>query len=85
MALLGEHDSNSGDTELLVYAMSLVNKVLNGIPDIDTYYDQVDALEEQGMATIIQRLVRKFKNRFFLSVCNLRYQRDTWDIFSKFL
>jgi hypothetical protein len=55
MVLLGEHDSNSGDTELLVYAMSLVNKVLNGIPDIDTYYNQVDALEQQGMASIIQR------------------------------
>lgn len=53
MNLLHEHDS--GDTELLVYAMSLVNKVLNGIPDIDTYYDQVDALEEQGMAALIQK------------------------------
>lgn len=35
--------------------------VLNAIPDIDTYYDQVDALEEQGMATIIQRSVTKQK------------------------
>ena len=54
MNLLKEHES-SGDTELLVYAMTLVNKVLNGIPDIDTYYDQVDALEEQGMANLIQK------------------------------
>jgi len=53
MNLLREYDA--GDTELLVYAMTLVNKVLNGIPDIDTYYDQVDALEEQGMATLIQK------------------------------
>jgi len=53
MNLLHEHDS--GATELIVYAMSLVNKVLNGIPDIDTYYDQVDALEEQGMAALIQK------------------------------
>lgn len=55
MNLLREQDSNSGDTELTVYAMTLVNKVLNAIPDIDMYYDQVDALEEQGMANIIQR------------------------------
>ena len=53
MSLLREHDS--GDTELLVYAMTLVNKVLNGIPDIDTYYDQVDALEEQGIANLIHK------------------------------
>ncbi|CAG7837287.1 unnamed protein product [Allacma fusca] len=57
MSLLRDHDS--GDTELLVYAMTLVNKVLNGIPDIDTYYDQVDALEEQGMATLIQKYMGK--------------------------
>lgn len=55
MNLIREHDSNSGDTELLIYAMTLVNKVLNGIPDLDVYYDQIDALEEQGMATIIQK------------------------------
>ena len=54
MSLLRD-SGDSGDTELLVYAMTLVNKVLNGITDIDTYYDQVDALEEQGMATTIQR------------------------------
>ncbi|ODM91372.1 FH1/FH2 domain-containing protein 3 [Orchesella cincta] len=55
MNLLRDHDSNSGDSELLIYAMTLVNKVLNGIPELDTYYDQIDALEEQGMATIIQK------------------------------
>lgn len=55
MNLLRDHDSNSGDSELLIYAMTLVNKVLNGIPDLDSYYDQIDALEEQGMATIIQK------------------------------
>ncbi|XP_035702235.1 uncharacterized protein LOC110852042 isoform X2 [Folsomia candida] len=59
MNLLREQDSNSGDSELGTYAMTLVNKVLNAIPDIDTYYDQVDALEEQGMATIIQSYMGK--------------------------
>lgn len=48
-------DFDSADTELLIYATTLINKVLNGIPDQDTYYDQTDALEEQGIETIIQR------------------------------
>jgi len=48
-------DYDSADTELLVFAMTLLNKTLNSVPDQDTYYDQVDLLEEQGMAAIIQR------------------------------
>lgn len=52
-------DFDSADTELLIYAMTLINKVLNGIPDQDTYYDQTDALEEQGIETIIQRYMAK--------------------------
>lgn len=48
-------DFDSADTELLIYATTLINKVLNGIPDQDTYYDQTDALEEQGIENIIQR------------------------------
>lgn len=52
-------DFNSADTELLIYAMTLVNKCLNGIPDQDTYYDQTDALEEQGIEGIIQRYMSK--------------------------
>jgi hypothetical protein len=48
-------DFDAADTELLIYAMTLVNKTLNGIPDQDTYYDQVDALEEQGIEGTIQR------------------------------
>ncbi|XP_050526357.1 FH1/FH2 domain-containing protein 3 isoform X2 [Daktulosphaira vitifoliae] len=47
------------DTELLVYAMTLINKTLNGIPDQDTYYDQVDAIEEQGMEQVIQKYMSK--------------------------
>lgn len=33
-------DFDSADTELLIYATTLINKVLNGVPDQDTYYDQ---------------------------------------------
>lgn len=53
MKLLKDYDA--ADTELLIYAMTLANKTLNGIPDQDTYYDQVDALEEQGIEGTIQR------------------------------
>ncbi|XP_060519633.1 FH1/FH2 domain-containing protein 3 isoform X2 [Cylas formicarius] len=52
-------DFDSADTELLIYATTLINKVLSGVPDQDTYYDQVDALEEQGMEAIIQRYMSK--------------------------
>jgi len=48
-------DYDAADTELLIYAVTLVNKTLNGIPDQDTYYDQVDSLEEQGIEGTIQR------------------------------
>ncbi|TDH11934.1 hypothetical protein EPR50_G00065980 [Perca flavescens] len=43
------------DTELLVYAMTLVNKTLAGLPDQDSYYDMVDCLEEQGIEAVAQR------------------------------
>ncbi|CAB0028178.1 unnamed protein product [Trichogramma brassicae] len=57
MKLLTDYDA--ADTELLIYAMTLINKCLNGIPDQDTYYDQVDCLEEQGIEAIIQRYMGK--------------------------
>ncbi|XP_045465037.1 FH1/FH2 domain-containing protein 3 isoform X2 [Harmonia axyridis] len=52
-------DFDSADTELLIYATTLINKVLNGVPDQDTYYDQTDSLEEQGIEHIIQRYMSK--------------------------
>lgn len=52
-------DFDSADTELLIYATTLINKILNAVPDQDTYYDQVDALEEQGIESIIQRYMSK--------------------------
>nr|XP_034337878.1 FH1/FH2 domain-containing protein 3 isoform X13 [Crassostrea gigas] len=53
MGILDEKEG--GDTELLTYAMTLVNKVLNAIPDQDTFYDVTDALEELGMERVTQR------------------------------
>nr|XP_015834225.1 PREDICTED: FH1/FH2 domain-containing protein 3 isoform X3 [Tribolium castaneum] len=52
-------DFDSADTELLIYATTLINKVLNGVPDQDTYYDQTDSLEEQEIERIIQRYMSK--------------------------
>ncbi|XP_072316670.1 FH1/FH2 domain-containing protein 3 isoform X2 [Eucyclogobius newberryi] len=53
MEILDEKDGV--DTELLVYAMTLINKTLSGLPDQDSYYDVVDSLEEQGLEALAQR------------------------------
>uniref|UniRef100_A0A2R9AKA3 Formin homology 2 domain containing 3 n=1 Tax=Pan paniscus TaxID=9597 RepID=A0A2R9AKA3_PANPA len=57
MEILEEKDGV--DTELLVYAMTLVNKTLSGLPDQDTFYDVVDCLEELGIAAVSQRHLNK--------------------------
>lgn len=53
MEILDEKDGV--DTELLVYAMTLINKTLAGLPDQDSFYDVVDCLEEQGIEGLAQR------------------------------
>ncbi|XP_066208767.1 FH1/FH2 domain-containing protein 3 isoform X2 [Saccopteryx leptura] len=57
MEILEEKDGV--DTELLVYAMTLLNKTLSGLPDQDTFYDVVDCLEELGIAAVSQRHLSK--------------------------
>ncbi|KAM4841295.1 FH1/FH2 domain-containing protein 3 isoform 2-T2 [Thomomys bottae] len=57
MEILEEKDGV--DTELLVYAMTLVNKILSGLPDQDAFYDVVDCLEELGIAAVSQRHLNK--------------------------
>ena len=52
MDVLGEKDGI--DSELLVFAMTLINKTLSNIPDQDTFYDVTDALEEQDIHAISQ-------------------------------
>ncbi|XP_048488325.1 FH1/FH2 domain-containing protein 3 isoform X3 [Plutella xylostella] len=52
-------DFDASDTELLIYATSLINKCLNNIPDRNVYYDHVDALQDQGMDDIIQLYMAK--------------------------
>lgn len=55
MDVLG--DENPEDPEVKVFAMTLVNRVLNGIPEQDAYYDVVDSLEEQGMEKLVRKLL----------------------------
>ncbi|XP_057227008.1 FH1/FH2 domain-containing protein 3 isoform X6 [Malurus melanocephalus] len=57
MEILEEKDGV--DTELLVYAMTLVNKTLSGLPDQDSFYDVVDCLEDLGIEAISQRHLNK--------------------------
>ncbi|BET03489.1 Hypothetical protein2 [Nesidiocoris tenuis] len=57
MKLMKDYDA--ADTEILIYAITLINKTLNGLTDQDIYYDQVDALEEQGMENVIRRYMSK--------------------------
>uniref|UniRef100_A0A674IDY0 Formin homology 2 domain containing 1 n=1 Tax=Terrapene triunguis TaxID=2587831 RepID=A0A674IDY0_9SAUR len=53
VAILEER--NGADTELLVFAMTLINKTLAALPDQDSFYDVTDCLEQQGMECIVQR------------------------------
>ncbi|KAL8613903.1 hypothetical protein ACOMHN_032893 [Nucella lapillus] len=57
MTILCEKDG--ADTELLVYAMTLVIKVMNAIGDQDTFYDVTDSLEDQGL----ERITRRYMDR----------------------
>ncbi|KAM6118226.1 FH1/FH2 domain-containing protein 1 [Pterocles gutturalis] len=53
MAILEQR--NGADTELLVFAMTLINKTLAALPDQDTFYDVTDCLEQQGMEHVVQQ------------------------------
>ncbi|XP_063801667.1 FH1/FH2 domain-containing protein 1-like isoform X2 [Pseudophryne corroboree] len=48
-------EKNGVDSELLVYAMTLINKTLVALPDQDSFYDVTDCLEQQGMEKLIQQ------------------------------
>uniref|UniRef100_A0AAG5D4R0 GBD/FH3 domain-containing protein n=1 Tax=Anopheles atroparvus TaxID=41427 RepID=A0AAG5D4R0_ANOAO len=52
-------DYENADTELLIYATSLINKTLSGLSDQDSFYDESDFLEQQGMEGIIQRYMSR--------------------------
>ncbi|XP_072492115.1 FH1/FH2 domain-containing protein 1 isoform X1 [Notamacropus eugenii] len=48
-------EKNGADPELLVFTMTLINKTLAALPDQDSFYDVTDALEQQGMESIVQK------------------------------
>ncbi|KAK2854353.1 hypothetical protein Q5P01_007014 [Channa striata] len=48
-------ERNGSDTELLVFAMTLINKTLAALPDQDSFYDVTDSLEQLGMENIVQK------------------------------
>lgn len=52
-------DYDNADTELLIYATSLINKTLSGLSDQDSFYDESDYLEQQGMESIVQRYLSR--------------------------
>lgn len=52
-------DYDNADTELLIYATSLINKTLSGLSDQDSFYDESDYLEQQDIESIIQRYMSR--------------------------
>lgn len=52
------NDRQASDEETLVFAMTVVNKTLNGVPDQDTFFDVIDALESQGMEEALPALAK---------------------------
>uniref|UniRef100_A0AC35TUX8 FH2 domain-containing protein n=1 Tax=Rhabditophanes sp. KR3021 TaxID=114890 RepID=A0AC35TUX8_9BILA len=52
--ILREKDAT--DHETLIYGMTVLNKTLNGIPDQDTFFDVVDALESQNIELALKSM-----------------------------
>uniref|UniRef100_A0A674JBL3 Formin homology 2 domain containing 1 n=1 Tax=Terrapene triunguis TaxID=2587831 RepID=A0A674JBL3_9SAUR len=78
VAILEER--NGADTELLVFAMTLINKTLAALPDQDSFYDVTDCLEQQGMECIVQRHMHNkgldpdVKQQFAIYESSLRHE-----------
>nr|XP_057944362.1 FH1/FH2 domain-containing protein 1 [Doryrhamphus excisus] len=49
------HERNGADTELLVFAMTLINKTLVALPDQDSFYDVTDCLEQLAMEAVVHK------------------------------
>lgn len=52
-------DYENADTELLIYGSTLINKTLSGLSDQDSFYDESDHLEQQGMEGVVQRYMSR--------------------------
>ncbi|NWV19434.1 FHOD1 protein, partial [Origma solitaria] len=80
MAILEQR--NGADTELLVFAMTLINKTLAALPDQDTFYDVTDCLEQQGMEQVVQQYLSSkgtdldLKQQFTLYESALKLEDD---------
>ncbi|XP_043959211.1 FH1/FH2 domain-containing protein 1 isoform X2 [Gambusia affinis] len=48
-------EKNGADTELMVFTMTLFNKILAALPDQDSFYDVTDCLEQLGMEALVQK------------------------------
>ncbi|XP_077568744.1 FH1/FH2 domain-containing protein 1-like isoform X2 [Stigmatopora nigra] len=55
MDVLHRKGGDDDDDELLVFAMTLVNKILAALPDQDSFYDVTDCLESLGMEEAVRR------------------------------
>jgi hypothetical protein len=68
MRILNERQAS--DEETLVYAMTVINKTLSGIPDQDTFFDVVDVLESQGIEDALAEML-KLNNQQLTQQCML--------------
>ncbi|XP_023646104.2 FH1/FH2 domain-containing protein 1 isoform X1 [Paramormyrops kingsleyae] len=73
-------ERNGSDSELLIYALSLINKALAALPDQDSFYDVTDCLEQLGMEKTMQRHMNikgtdpDLKQQFTIYENALRYE-----------
>ena len=47
--------SDAADAELLVFAITLINKALNAVDDQTVFYDNTDWIEELGIEAVANK------------------------------
>ncbi|KAM7424794.1 hypothetical protein PAMA_000921 [Pampus argenteus] len=73
-------ERNGSDTELLMFAMTLINKTLAVLPDQDSFYDVTDSLEQLGMEAVIHKHMNNkgaepdLRSQFTVYETALRYE-----------
>lgn len=68
--------SETSDVDLLTYVMTMLNNMLTRIPDMDTYYDVTDSLEEQGMQDLVKKWIDKKSDDALVEQMKLYEVRD---------
>ena len=56
MTAVKQEEENRERTELAIFVLSLVNKMLYGIPEQDTFYNHTDHLEELGICRLCDKI-----------------------------